>query len=558
MATSSLSKLFIVFDGWDKENMDDPDEFQKIIDTISKTRCKIYISSQVQPNETFGPSPANSANIIIEYGQQRNDIRRYVHKALQKPRERLYLASGNDVITKLMGLVSQFSLNFGITSIILHAVIHAHDPADYVQKMGSLAIGPSTPIGPQLLDPANQLTRVSPVTRLIIIWLLETPSPLPLSMVKVGLPAITRHLNSLDEYPGSNSDCVPDIVRDCEPFVTIDPGNMIVQLNPEIKHRPDILRFWGAEAAQINLAIIKYAMELLADNQTSVGLYEDEQELIHLLQRHPILEQAANWPAYFRHLDIAKCDEFEEAKILVNDILNDRRRLSFAIQIYFYTKEDPARRGMTWDVFQNCVLSIKKLQIELQWGLTWATQDISLDTRGLVSGNGARLRVKGDEELTLLKIAGSRDKHELEAASLLLEMGTDPNCKDDNGRSPLHLAASSGLPKMVERLVNAGANVNLPDFDEKTPLFSVLLRSDQEEQDAITNTMILHGANVDKADIRGRRVLHVVAQSGTLDQLRMFLFLAKNKRPVDDEGKTPLQYATESGNWRARDFLQWY
>jgi len=59
---------------------------------------------------------------------------------------------------------------------------------------------------------------------------------------------------------------------------------------------------------------------------------------------------------------------------------------------------------------------------------------------------------------------------DIEILKALIELKVDPNGKDYDARSPLHLAASQGKLDAVKLLVLNGANVNLLDSRGNIPL----------------------------------------------------------------------------------------
>jgi hypothetical protein len=58
----------------------------------------------------------------------------------------------------------------------------------------------------------------------------------------------------------------------------------------------------------------------------------------------------------------------------------------------------------------------------------------------------------------------------IEAIKQHLAAGTDVNAKDDNGWTPLHLAAENGRKQVAELLIAKGADVNAKDDNGWTPL----------------------------------------------------------------------------------------
>ena len=68
------------------------------------------------------------------------------------------------------------------------------------------------------------------------------------------------------------------------------------------------------------------------------------------------------------------------------------------------------------------------------------------------------------------KLRKACNNNEVAVVESLLESGVDPNCSDERGRTPLHLAASRGNLDVVNKLLIAGANPNNKDCVGNTPL----------------------------------------------------------------------------------------
>ena len=51
-----------------------------------------------------------------------------------------------------------------------------------------------------------------------------------------------------------------------------------------------------------------------------------------------------------------------------------------------------------------------------------------------------------------------------------LEAGADPNCRNECGSTPLHMAAMYGFPANVVLLLGSGADLYVKDNEGRTPL----------------------------------------------------------------------------------------
>jgi ankyrin repeat protein len=81
----------------------------------------------------------------------------------------------------------------------------------------------------------------------------------------------------------------------------------------------------------------------------------------------------------------------------------------------------------------------------------------SLDLLNLLLGAGADVNAKGAYGVTALMRAAYSDYAEPERVKLLLEHGAEVNARDSKGDTALRIAKRKGVTKVVEVLVNAGA-----------------------------------------------------------------------------------------------------
>ena len=119
---------------------------------------------------------------------------------------------------------------------------------------------------------------------------------------------------------------------------------------------------------------------------------------------------------------------------------------------------------------------------------------------------GASVNSMGVAGQTPLHVVANRysryDESKVLVAQLLLERGADVNMPDDTNQTPLHLASISEGIKMVEVLLNAGANARARNAQDQSP-FDVISRRPYGSRDDVVDIarlLLEHGADVDAQD----------------------------------------------------------
>lgn len=170
----------------------------------------------------------------------------------------------------------------------------------------------------------------------------------------------------------------------------------------------------------------------------------------------------------------------------------------------------------------------------------------------LLEGNGSDLRMKqvesdiafhiGKHEAELALRVNSAAYHgDLQQLKNLIRAGADPNKKDYDGRSPLHLAALRGFEDIVQFLIEEGVDVNVADNFGNTPLLEAIKAGNEP----VVSLLVQEGASL-KMYSDGSFLCTVVAM-GDYDLLRRLLSNGIDPNSKDYDQRTPLHVAASQG-----------
>lgn len=132
-----------------------------------------------------------------------------------------------------------------------------------------------------------------------------------------------------------------------------------------------------------------------------------------------------------------------------------------------------------------------------------------------------------------------------------LWLGSLVNARDEDGHTPLHVAAtsSSNDPQAVRRLLEADADPNIANLNGVRPLHYAALVGNERN----VVRLIAAGADPNASDNAGATALHYAAGLGRTGAVTTLIAEWADADATDDNGKTPADYARERWEFAEHD-----
>lgn len=121
----------------------------------------------------------------------------------------------------------------------------------------------------------------------------------------------------------------------------------------------------------------------------------------------------------------------------------------------------------------------------------------------------------------------------------------DVNRQDDDGNSPLHIAAESNEVESVERLLQMGAKVNLQNGEGNTPLMVACSEGHQD----VVEVLLRAGSETSLRNKDGATALHIAVSENEPELVGTLVQHGADGNLRNEEGRTPLELAFKSARY---------
>lgn len=147
--------------------------------------------------------------------------------------------------------------------------------------------------------------------------------------------------------------------------------------------------------------------------------------------------------------------------------------------------------------------------------------------------SGCMKQQETQKDIDLRQAVRSGDTPEV---ARLLAAGANIHAKDNNGNTPLHIAALRGECAEIELLIQNGARLGAKDNGGNTPLHEAAMN----RRMGAAKLLITEGANVNAKNKGGKNPIYSAAEGGSLELVK---FLAANGSKIPKKGLNPLHAA---------------
>ena len=185
-----------------------------------------------------------------------------------------------------------------------------------------------------------------------------------------------------------------------------------------------------------------------------------------------------------------------------------------------------------------------------------ASQNGKAEVARILLEHGANMHVQNKENQTPQRLLlamwrnGSVTRN-IDTIRFFLERGADVDAVDEDHSTLLHFASYHGRGGVARVLLEHGANINVRNGKDQTPLHQALVGIKNYNEDShlyLIQLLLEHGADVDALDNDHSTPLHLASQSGSVRATRRLLKHGANIHILNNDGHTPSQVASANGH----------
>ena len=185
--------------------------------------------------------------------------------------------------------------------------------------------------------------------------------------------------------------------------------------------------------------------------------------------------------------------------------------------------------------------TVDRLELRWQSGVVQVFEGLPINQEHVIS------EFLNTSEGILFKAAWTGD------VTTLRNTNADVNAKDALGRTPLGIAAEKGHAEVVKFLIENGAEVNITDSSDNTPLIFIIHKTGNLE---ITERLLERGAIVNAQNRTGETALMYAAWRGHSEIVRLLLAYHADVTLKNKQGDTALTLAESKKHLEIVQMLQ--
>lgn len=171
--------------------------------------------------------------------------------------------------------------------------------------------------------------------------------------------------------------------------------------------------------------------------------------------------------------------------------------------------------------------------------LLWSARNGCLDVFQYLIVQGSNAESAGFGGLRCLHHA-VHHTHSSILKILLSDVRVDIHARDDMGNEAVHYAAACGILVPLNMLLDAGADVNVVNNQQTSPL----LRAANNGHATVLRKLLQHQAKINHVDALGNTALHLATKGGHLEVVKTLLEFEAKTNVKNKLGQVPADVAT--------------